>query len=191
MEQFKHFPRKGFKMEKITLFDRQFTLSIMPSQIQEAVSRVASEINRDLAGETPLFLGILNGSFMFMADLMRHMRMNCLVSFVRLSSYQGTSSSGTIREIIGLNEDIRGRQVVLVEDIVDSGKTLEALMARLQLEEPARIRIATLLLKPGCFSGKIPPDYVGIEVPDDFIVGYGLDYNGLGRHYKGIYSIDK
>jgi hypoxanthine phosphoribosyltransferase len=178
-------------MEKITLYDRHFTLSLMPSRINEAVERIASEINRDLAGETPLFLGILNGSFMFMADLLKHIQMNCLVSFVKLSSYRGASSSGTVREIIGLSEDIRGRHVIIVEDIVDSGKTIEAFMERLRLEQPARIRIATLLLKPGCFSGNIPLDYVGIELPDDFIVGYGLDYNGLGRHYKGIYSLDK
>jgi hypoxanthine phosphoribosyltransferase len=178
-------------MDKIKLYDRQFTLSILPSQIQEAVSRIALEINRDLAGETPLFLGILNGSFMFMSDLLKQIGMNCQVSFVRLSSYQGSSSTGTIMEVIGLNEDIRGRQVIIVEDIVDSGKTIEEFTARLMPEGPAGLRVATLLLKPASFSGSIRLDYVGIEIPDDFIVGYGLDYNGLGRNYEGIYRIDR
>jgi hypoxanthine phosphoribosyltransferase len=175
--------------ERITLHDREFILSITPSQIREAVTRVASEINRDMAGEDLLFISILNGAFMFTADLLRSIGMNCQVTFVKLSSYRGASSTGIIKELIGLNEDIRGRPVIVVEDIVDTGATLSRIMDQLTFHNPGQIRVATLLLKPAVFDGKIPVDYVGLEVPNDFIVGYGLDYNGLGRNLEGIYRI--
>ncbi len=176
-------------METIKLYDKEFILSIPPARIQEAVARIAKEITSDMAGETPLFISILNGSFMFTSDLLKNIGMNCQVSFVRLSSYQEVSSTGKVTEIIGLNEDIKGRSVIILEDIVDTGTTLENFTGQLKLHNPGKVRIATLLLKPAVFSGNIRLDYVGMEVPDDFIVGYGLDYNGLGRNFEGIYKI--
>ncbi len=175
--------------EKIKLHDREFILSITASQIQDAVARVASAINRDMAGEDLLFISILNGAFMFTADLLKRIGMNCQVTFVKLSSYRDASSTGIIKELIGLNEDIRGRSVIVVEDIVDTGATLGRIMDQLTIHNPKQIRVATLLLKPDVFKGKIPVDYVGLEVPNAFIVGYGLDYNGLGRNLEGIYEI--
>lgn len=176
-------------MEKIILHDREFELTITSSRIQAAVARIASSINRDMTGENPLFLSILNGSFMFTSDLLKKIGTNCQVSFVKLSSYKDGSSTGTVKELIGLNEDVRGRTVIVLEDIVDTGTTLETISAQLTLQFPRQLKFATLLLKPSVFSGNIAPDYVGLEVPNDFIVGYGLDYNGLGRNFEDIYRM--
>lgn len=176
-------------MDLIKLHDKEFKLSISPEQINEAVSKIAENLNRDFAGETPLFLSILNGSFMFTADLLKKIKMNCHVSFVKLSSYHGSASTGKVTELIGLSEGIKGRSVVIVEDIVDTGTTLECLVNQLKLHSPKQVKIATLLLKPEAFSGIVHLDYVGIEIPNDFIVGYGLDYNELGRNLEGIYKI--
>ncbi len=176
-------------MDKIKLHDKEFSISITPGQIQEAVSRIAGCINRDLAGENPLFLSILNGSFMFTSDLLKKVNINCQVSFMKLSSYRGDASTGVVTELIGLGENINGRSVVIIEDIVDTGTTLVNIISQLKLLNPKQIKIATLLLKPAAFSGNIHLDYVGLEIPNDFIVGYGLDYNQLGRNYEGIYKI--
>lgn len=180
----------GFKLtDRIKLQDKEFRLAITPSQINEAVSKISDNINNDLAGENPLFLSILNGSFMFTSDLMKRIRMNCQVSFLKLSSYKGSSSTGTVNELIGFNEDIKGRSVVILEDVIDTGITIEIILNQLKPREPKQIKIATLLLKPGTFKKNIHLDYVGIEIPDDFIVGYGLDYMQLGRNLAGIYKI--
>jgi hypoxanthine phosphoribosyltransferase len=176
-------------MDKIILHDREFVLTISSSRIQAAVTRIASSLNRDMKGENPLFLSILNGSFMFTSDLLKKIGMNCQVSFVKLSSYRDGSSTGTVKELIGLNEDVRGKTVIVLEDIVDTGTTLESIAGQLKLLFPHQVKFATLLFKPAVFIGNIAPDYVGLEVPNDFIVGYGLDYNGLGRNFEDIYRM--
>ncbi|MFP4365816.1 MAG: hypoxanthine phosphoribosyltransferase [Bacteroidales bacterium] len=178
-------------MDRIKLHDQEFRLSIRPVQIRKAVGRIAENINHDLAGKNPLFLSILNGSFMFTSDLLKQIKMNCQVSFIKLSSYHGAESSGIVTELIGLDENIEGRHVIIVEDIVDTGNTLENIVRQLNLHNPGDIKIATLLLKPEVFNGIIHLDYVGMEIPNDFIVGYGLDYNELGRNFEGIYKMVK
>lgn len=176
-------------MEKIKLHDKEFIMSITPPEIQKAVSAIAEKINRDLAGENPVFISILNGAFIFTADLIRKMSMDCQVSFVKMSSYSGSASTGVVKEIIGLSENIRGRTVVIVDDIVDTGTTIEYIVGELQRRMPKQIKIAALLLKPEAFRGNVRLDYVGMEIPSDFIVGYGLDYDQLGRNLEGIYRI--
>jgi len=176
-------------MDRIKLFDKEFALSINPAQIQNAVSKIAEDINRDLAGENPIFLSILNGSFMFTSDLLKKIRMDCQVSFMKFSSYEAISSTRRVKKLIGLDEDITGRSLVIVEDIIDSGNTIECVVKELKLLKPKKIKIATLFLKPGTYNGDIHLDYVGLEIPNDFIVGYGLDYNQLGRNFEGVYKI--
>jgi hypoxanthine phosphoribosyltransferase len=153
------------------------------------VARVASEINRDLEGTNPLFLSVLNGAFMFAADLMRNLTIPSEISFVKLASYAGTSSTGKVKELVGLNDDIEGRTVVIVEDIVDTGLTMKHLLETLQAKKPKEIRIATLLLKPDKLKVELDIPYVAMRIPNDFIVGYGLDYDGLGRNYRDIYTV--
>lgn len=176
-------------MTAIRLGDKTFVPYLPEKKIQEAVREVAGMINRDLAGQKPLFLVVLNGSFLFAADLVRDIEMECEVSFVKLASYQGTSSSGSVKELVGLGENIEGRHVIVVEDIVDTGNTIVHIAEQLQPKKPASLRIATLLFKPSAYKKEIPIDYKGIEIPNDFIVGYGLDYDGLGRNLRDIYVI--
>ena len=176
-------------MDTIQIKDKQFTVSIKEQDIQKEVIRVANEINRDLAGKNPLFLSVLNGSFMFTADLLKHITIPSHISFVKLASYQAVTSTGVIKEVIGLNEDIAGRTVVIVEDIVDTGVTMKHLFETLQARKPKEIRIATLLLKPDKLKVELDIHYVAMRIPNDFIVGYGLDYDGLGRNYRDIYTV--
>ena len=176
-------------MSIIQIKDKLFTTFITEDKILKEVSRVADEINRDLAGTNPLFLSVLNGSFMFTADLMKRINMPCEISFVKLASYQGTSSTGKVKELVGLNEDITGRTVVIVEDIINTGFTMERLVETLRARNPKEIRIATLLVKPDKLQVKLDIDYVAMNIPNDFIVGYGLDYDGKGRNYRDIYTV--
>ena len=176
-------------MDTIQIKDKRFVTSVSEAVIQKEVKRVADEINRDLKDADPLFISVLNGSFMFTADLMRYLDMPCEVSFVKLSSYAGTSSTGTVKELVGLNQDIEGRTVVIVEDIVESGLTMERLVATLKSHNPKEIRIATLLVKPEKLEVDLKLDYVAMNIPNDFIVGYGLDYDGYGRNYRDIYTV--
>lgn len=176
-------------MHSIRIHDKEFVPSIPSEEIQEQVRRVANEINRDYEGQQPLFLVVLNGSFIFAADLMREITLPADVSFVKLASYQGTSSSGTVREVIGLNTDITGRPIIIVEDIVESGLTMAHMIATLKKQNPKSVDICTLLLKPEKLEVKLDIKYVAMEIPNDFIVGYGLDYNELGRNLKDIYTI--
>ena len=147
------------------------------------------QINKDLTGKDVVFLGILNGAFLFAADLFRRIELQARISFVKLASYEGTSSSGTIKELIGWNEDIKNKSVVIVEDIVDTGNTLERIVDELVMRKAAEIRIATMLFKPAAYTKKIPLDYVGFEIPNDFVVGYGLDYDGYGRNLPSVYTL--
>ena len=171
-------------MDSIQIKDKQFTVSIKEQDIQKEVIRVANEINRDLADKNPLFLSVLNGSFMFTADLLKHITIPCEISFVKLASYQGV-----IKEVIGLNEDIAGRTVVIVEDIVDTGLTMQRLLETLGTRNPESIHIASLLVKPEKLKVDLNIEYVAMEIPNDFIVGYGLDYDGFGRNYPDIYTV--
>ena len=176
-------------MSTIQVLDKEFVPSITAEEILTQVRRVASEINRDYDGESPLFLVVLNGAFIFAADLMRDISLPAEVSFVKLASYQGTASSGTVREIIGLNTDITGRPLIIVEDIVESGITMAHMIDTLKRQNPKSIDICTLLLKPQKLEVKLDIRYVAMEIPNDFILGYGLDYNGLGRGLKDIYTL--
>lgn len=173
----------------VTLKDKQFKPYISSDKILEAVKQVAQKINSDLAGESPVFLAVLNGSFMFAADLMKEINLNCEISFVKLASYHGTTSTGTVSELIGLNQDISGRTVIIVEDIVDTGNTLEKLAEILTNKKVKSFKIATAFFKPTAYTKKLKVDYVGMEIPNDFVVGYGLDYDGLGRNLKDVFVL--
>lgn len=176
-------------MSVIQIKDKRFKTFIPEEQIMKEVARVADEINRDLSGTNPLFISVLNGSFMFTADLMKHLTMPCEVSFVKLASYEGTSFTGKVKELVGLGDDITGRTVVIVEDIVDTGLTMKQLVETLRARGPKDIKIATLLVKPDKLKVELDINYVAMNIPNDFIVGYGLDYDGLGRNYRDIYTV--
>lgn len=173
----------------IQVKDLKFAVSYSEEQIQAEVKRVAAEINRDYAGQEPVFLAVLNGSFIFAADLLREVTLPCEVSFVRLASYQGVSTTGEIREVIGLNMDITGRPVIILEDIVDTGLTMAHMIDTLKRHNPGSIDICTLLLKPGKLQVDLDIRYYCLQIPNDFIVGYGLDYDGFGRNTKEIYTL--
>jgi len=178
-------------MKKIKVKDLEFSISIPAEELDKATQKVADEINRDLKGKTPLFLVILNGAFMFAADLFKKINIECEVSFVKLSSYVGTKTTSTVRELIGLDEILKDRYVVIVEDIIDTGITMENTIQKLKHLEAADVRIATLLFKPNEFQKDYPIDYIGMEIPNEFIVGYGLDYDGLARNLPDIYTLIK
>ncbi|OQX97731.1 MAG: hypoxanthine phosphoribosyltransferase [Bacteroidetes bacterium 4572_117] len=174
---------------KVKVLDKEFEISITHDQIQSAIEDVAKKINTDLANKDVIFLGILNGAFMFASDLYKNLTFNSQISFLKLASYTGTSSSGNVKRLIGINEDIKDKTVVIIEDIVDTGFTIENIMKQLKGYEPVEIKIATFLFKPDAYKVDIPIDYIGMEIPNDFIIGYGLDYNGYGRNLKHIYKI--
>ncbi len=177
-------------MEKVRILDKQFRLFITPEEIRDIVREMAGKINRDLAGKEVIFVGILNGVFIFAADLFRQIHLDARITFLRLASYQGTQSTGRVKQLIGLSEDLKDRTVVVIEDIVDTGTTLDHIIRQLNSFQPAEIRIATLLLKPEVYHHNIPLDYVGKEIPNRFIIGYGLDYDGYGRNLEGIYVLE-
>lgn len=179
----------GRNMSKIQVLDKEFGPSIPAEEILKQVRRVASEINKDYNGESPLFLVVLNGAFIFAADLLREISVPAEVSFVKLASYDGIASTGTVREVIGLNTDITGRPIIIVEDIVESGITMAHMIETLKRQNPKSIDICTLLLKPEKLEVKLDIRYIAMEIPNDFILGYGLDYNGLGRGLKDIYTL--
>ena len=176
-------------MDRVKLHDKEFELYISADKIDAAIKNVAEALDKELTGKRPLLLGVLNGSFLFMADLMKNMEIDVEVSFVKLASYHGTSSTGSVKHLVGLNERLEGRHVVIVEDIVDTGLTIESVVADVMEHHPAEVRIATLLYKPDAYKKDIPIDHVALSVPNDFLVGYGLDYDGIGRNLKHIYRI--
>lgn len=175
--------------EIVQIKDKSFEHFIDFQDIQNAVKTVAIRMNNDLKDKNPLFLAVLNGAFMFMGDLMKEVSIPCEISFIRLASYQGLKSTENVQEVFGLTEDIEGRTVVIVEDIVDSGNTMLMLIKQLEKRNPKEIKIATLLLKPDALKHDVKLDYVALEIPNDFIVGYGLDYDGYGRNLNNIYKI--
>ena len=176
-------------MQQVTVHDKTFKTFLSSERIGTEVRRLGREITRDLKGKRPLFLSVLNGSFVFAADLVRQCDMDLEITFVKLASYQGTSSSGKITELIGLNESLKGRHVLIVEDIIDSGKTMQELLKTLHAQQPASVQIATLLLKPDALEVELDIAYCGFEIPSEFVVGYGLDYDGLGRNLADLYVL--
>lgn len=176
-------------MKEIKLHDKTFDIFITNDQLQETMDKLAEEISADLKYKNPLFLVVLNGAFMFAADLLKRFDFNCEISFVKLSSYVGTQSTSVVREIIGLDEVLRGRTVVILEDIIDTGITMWNTIPKLRQLEAKDVKLATLLFKPKAFQKDYKIDYIGMEIPNDFIVGYGLDYDGLGRNYPDIYKL--
>jgi hypoxanthine phosphoribosyltransferase len=178
-------------MNEIKVLDREFSEYITEDEIQSRITAMAEKISEDLQGRDVLFFGILNGSFLFAADIFRQIKLNAQISFIKLASYEGTGSTGKIKELIGWNEDISGKTVVVLEDIVDTGSTLERIIGELTLRKASDVKICTLLFKPEAYTRDIPIDYIGFEIPNNFVVGYGLDYDGYGRNLKSIYKIIK
>ncbi|RKD86195.1 hypoxanthine phosphoribosyltransferase [Mangrovibacterium diazotrophicum] len=177
-------------MGKIKIIDKEFELFIPYEKIRAVIEKIADEMNENLAGKNPLFLCILNGSFMFAAEIFKRITLlDAEISFVKLASYQGTSTTGTVKELIGLNESLEGRTVVVLEDIVDTGITIEKVIAQIKAKNPAEVQVATLLLKPDALQRDVNLDYVGLEIPNEFIVGYGLDYDGRGRNLIDIFKV--
>jgi len=177
-------------MATIQIKDKRFRKSISNEEIMEQIQRIAKRMNKDYAGKDPIFLGVLNGSFMFIADLFKYIDIQCEVSFVKVASYHGTSTTGAVKELVGLKEDISGRDVIIVEDIVDTGITIDHLWKDLQSRNPKSLTVATLLYKPDAYTKNVPLEYIALEIPNEFIVGYGLDYDGLGRNLNDIYTLD-
>ena len=176
------------EIKEVVLGDLRFREFISESEVQERVKEMADRISIDLHNETPVFLPVLNGAFRLAADLVTKMDLSCEFSFIKMKSYEGTKSTEVVNELIGLDSDISGRTVVVVEDIVDTGNTLEKILALLEQQKPQKILISSLLLKPEVYNQKRKIDYLGMEIPDEFVVGYGLDYNGLGRELNAIYQ---
>ena len=176
-------------MKRVKIKDKEFEVSITSETILERVHAVAEEINKDMEGKTPLFLIVLNGAFMFAADLMKEITIPCELSFVKLASYEGVLSTGKVKEVIGLNVDISNRDVIIVEDIVDTGKTMHQMLATLSIRNPKSIKICSLFLKPDKLEEDIKVDDCCFSIPNDFIVGYGLDYDQLGRNLKEVYTL--
>lgn len=176
-------------MSLIKVHDKSFEIYLSEDAIQQKVRELAQQINRDYQNRRPLFIAILNGSFMFASDLFKHLTIDAEICFIKLASYKGMTSSGNIITAIGLDQDLFNRDVVIVEDIVDTGKTLGVFLPKLQHQQPASLKIATLLHKPEATRYPLTLDYIGFSIPDKFVVGYGLDYDGLGRNLKEIYQV--
>jgi hypoxanthine phosphoribosyltransferase len=175
-------------MKKIKILDKEFKLAIANLHIKRAVENLAAQINSEYEGEEVLFISILNGSFMFTAELMRKIQLQCKITFIKVKSYSGNSSTGKVIELIGLNETIEGQNVILLEDIVDTGTTLSHLHVELKKLNPKSLKIASLLFKPQAYQKNLKIDYVGIEMANEFLVGFGLDYDGYGRNLEDIYK---
>jgi hypoxanthine phosphoribosyltransferase len=176
-------------MSTIQVHDKQFVPYLSAAEIQQRVADLARQISADYAHTRPLFIAILNGSFMFAADLFRQVTIDAEISFIKVASYKGMRSSGNVVTSIGLEQDIYGRDLIIVEDIVDTGKTLHNFLPTLQHQQPSSLKIATLLHKPEATEFTLSLDYVGFSIPNKFVVGYGLDYDGLGRNYNEIYQL--
>jgi hypoxanthine phosphoribosyltransferase len=176
-------------MNTVKVLDKTFQKSILQKTILEAVARMAADLDRELMGKDPIFLAVLNGAFIFASDLFKMLQMPCSISFVKMASYEGDQSSGKVKELIGVAENLEGKHIVVLEDIIDSGLTMQSLLKTLESKNPASLRIATLLYKPDAFKGDFKIDHIGITIPNDFIVGYGLDYDGYGRNLRDIYTL--
>jgi hypoxanthine phosphoribosyltransferase len=174
---------------RIDVIDLTFETSIPEEKINARVKQIAEDINSDLADKNPIFLGILNGAFMFASDLFKQITIPCQITFLKLASYDGTRTTGTVKQLIGINQDLKDRTVVVLEDIVDTGITLETIIRQLSGYQPKEILVATMLHKPEATTREVKLDYVGFEIPNEFVLGYGLDYNGYGRNLPEIYTL--
>ena len=172
----------------IKLHDLEFEPFISEEEITKSIEKIAEELNLDYGDKNPVFLAVLNGAFMFASEVLKRFDGDCEISFVKLGSYEGTESSGSVKTLLGLNQDLKGRHVILLEDIVDTGNTLEVIDKILKQAEVDDYRIATLFYKPEAYKKSIPVNYIGMEIPNKFIVGYGLDYDGLGRNLTQVYK---
>jgi len=176
-------------MTNYQVHDKQFTPYLNAAVIDAAVSRLATEISRDYEGKKPLFIAILSGSFMFASDLFKKITIPAEICFIKLASYKGTRSTGNVITSIGLDEDVHARDVIILEDIIDTGRTLNAFLPQLEHQQPSSMKICALLHKPDCLVFHVPIDYLGFSIPDKFVLGYGLDYDGLGRNLPEIYQL--
>ena len=178
-------------MTKVQVRELFFEKFIGRDEIEVAVQKVADGINRDYVGKNPLLLAILNGSFIFASDLIRKLTIPCEISFVKFASYSGTLTSSKVKELIGVGEELEGRHIIVVEDIVDTGITIHKLLLDIHKKNPIDVRLACFCFKPEAFKKNFSIEYIGMEIPNDFIVGYGLDYNGYGRNFPDIYKLVK
>ncbi len=176
-------------MAVIQVHDKSFETYLSEEIIQKRIKELADIINKDYTGKRPLFIAILNGSFMFAADLFKHLEIEAEICFIKLASYKGMKSTGNVVTSIGLEDDLFGKEIIIVEDIVDTGKTLHKFLPKLEHQQPKSMKIATLLHKSAATVYPLKPDYIGFDIPDKFVVGYGLDYDGLGRNLKEIYQL--
>lgn len=179
-------------MQTVQIEDKNFEILLENDQISKRIRLIGIQLNVDYENRCPIIIGVLNGSFVFMADLLKEIDVACEIDFIRVSSYKGTESSGTVKETLGLPDNLHNRDVLLVEDIVDTGLTLKHIMEKIHLQKPASVKICSLLFKPAALLEPLPElEYVGFEIPNEFVVGYGLDYNGLGRNLKDIFRAVK
>jgi len=171
--------------------DKSFVPLIDAKQLQIRIQELAQLVNKDYEGKNPLLIGVLNGSFMFVGDLFKYINIDCEITFIRVSSYQSTESTGQIKQILGLKEDIKNRHVIIIEDIVDTGMTMQEVLGQLASNKPASIKVMTLLFKPEALKAPLKLHYIGFEIENKFVVGYGLDYDGLGRNLDTIYVLSE
>ena len=176
-------------METLKIHDKKFSESINSHDIQSAVEKIAFCLNRDFKNKEVVFIAVLNGAFMFASDLLKRIDLNCRISFLKVASYDETGSRGTIIQLIGINEVLKDKSIIIIEDIVDSGNTLNMLLTQLRDHQPAEIKVVSLLFKPYSFEYTFKLDYVGFRIPNEFVVGYGLDYDGFGRNLSSIYTV--
>jgi hypoxanthine phosphoribosyltransferase len=178
-----------YAMSTVKINDKTFATSITEAQIKQRVKELAEQLSKDFEGKNPLLIGVLNGSFIFAADLIREMTTPCEISFVKLASYQGTTSTGKVHEVLGINENLSGRHIIIVEDIVDTGRTMKQMVESLGTRNPASVHICTLFVKPDKLEEQLDIEYAAFSIPNDFILGYGLDYDQQGRWLKEIYTL--
>lgn len=178
-------------MSTVRILNKTFETSITESEIKKRVKELAARLNKDMEGKNPLFLAVLNGAFIFAADLLREITIPCEISFVKLASYQGTTSTGKVKEVLGVNENLAGRTIVIIEDIVETGRTMKQMIESLGTRNPASVHICSLFVKPEKVEDELTIDYAAFSIPNDFIVGYGLDYDQQGRNLREIYTLVK
>ena len=175
----------------VAVRDKKFQLLISPEKLQERIAVLGRQMNEEYKGKRPLFIVVLNGAFLFAGDLLKQIDIDCEITFTRFASYAGTSSTGKVNMLMQLADNIKGKDIIIVEDIVDTGQTLYKFIPHLKLEKPASIKIASLLVKPKAIIKPVTIDYAGFEIENEFVVGYGLDYDGLGRNLNGIYQLSE